>query len=72
MKYRALRTFSTLTRTFHEGKEYELNSAEAEELLDIGFVEAVKTSTPKKATPFRSATKAETSVLPDVEVASDL
>ena len=43
MIYKALKTFSTLRRTFHEGHEYELNPSEAEELLAIGAkVEAVQ------------------------------
>jgi hypothetical protein len=72
MTYKSLKTFSTLRRTFHEGHQYELNPTEAEELLAIGAVEAIKSSAPKKATPIRSVKKAETSVAPDVEVASDL
>jgi hypothetical protein len=71
MKYRALRTFATLTRTFHEGEEYEVNPTEAEPLIAQSFLEEVNHSSPQKA-PIRSLSKTETSVVNDVEVASDL
>ena len=72
MKYRALQTFATLTAAYYEGEEYELEAKVAKEYVAIGFLEELKTSTPKKATPFRSGAKAETSVEADVEKASDL
>lgn len=73
MKYRALRTFATINATFHEGEIYELSPATALELLGQGLVEEHKAlASEPKAKPFRSASKAETSVAPDVEVASDL
>jgi len=71
MKYRALRTFATLTRTFHEGQEYEVNPTEAEPLIAQSFLEEVNHSSPKK-TPILSSSKTETFVAADVEVASDL
>ena len=71
MKYRALRTFATQTRTFHEGQEYDLTPAEAESLMAESCFEEVKIPTTKTA-PTRSSKKAETSVMKDVEVASDL
>lgn len=72
MKYRFLRSVGTVDATYHAGREYQLGPTRAEEFLRLGFVEEIKSSTPKTVSPKRSVIQAETSVEPDVEVASDL